>query len=212
MKAKASVLLLLALVCTLVAVKVNAQTQPPATSETILVVDRGNIQRSVVAQLVFQRIIKERGLEQRYRVISRGMQGAPASPEIPMHNNLRFYSAANGSAGMEWENSEPTLRELGLLEEFTKHKATVLNRKDLEEAILVISLDTPTVSDPTYGIEAQFKEFKGKVMLFTEMVGSGAGIADGYGSSDPKRHRQLILDVDRIARQGFDELLRRVSR
>ena len=212
MKTKSSALVLLAFVCTLVAAEVNAQTQPAASSKTILVVDRGNIQRSVVAQLVFQRIIKERGLEQRYRVISRGMQGTPASPEIPMHNNLRFYSAANGSAGMEWEHSEPTLQELGLLADFTQHKATVLTRKDLEEATLVISMDTPTVSDPTYGIEAQFKEFRAKVMLFTELVGSGAGIADGYGSSDPKRHRQLILDVDRIARQGFDELLRRVNK
>jgi|WetSurMetagenome_2_1015567.scaffolds.fasta_scaffold00950_2 protein-tyrosine-phosphatase len=212
MKAKMPALLLLALVFTLGAVASNAQAQPAATSKTILVVDRGNIQRSVVAQLVLQRIIKERGLELRYRVISRGMQGTPASPEIPMHNNLRFYSAVNGSAGMEWENSEPTLRELGLLQDFTKHKATVLSRKDLEEAALVISLDTPTVSDPIYGIEAQFKEFRGKVMLFTELVGSGVGIADGYGSSDPNRHRQLILDVERIARQGFDELMRRLNR
>jgi protein-tyrosine-phosphatase len=176
MKAKTSVLLFLALVCTLVAVEVNAQTQPAASSKTILVVDRGNIQRSVVAHLVFQRIIKERGLEQRYRVISRGMQATPASPEIPMHSNLRFYSAVNGSAGMEWENSEPTLRELGLLADFMKHKATVLSRKDLEEAALVVSMDTPTASDPTYGIEAQFKEFRGKVILFTELVRSGPAL------------------------------------
>lgn len=50
---------------------------------------------------MFQRLIVEGGLEQRYRVIFGRMQGTPASPEIPMHNNLRFYSAANGSAGME---------------------------------------------------------------------------------------------------------------
>lgn len=73
-------------------------------------------------------------------------------------------------------------------------------------------MDVSTVADPTYGMEAQYREFRGKVMLFTELVGLGAGIADGYGSSDPRRHRQLILDIDRIACQGFDEVVRRTNR
>ncbi|MBP0633527.1 MULTISPECIES: hypothetical protein [unclassified Cupriavidus] len=180
--------------------------------KTILVVDRGNIQRSVVAEVVLQKVIEKRGLGEKYRVISRGMQGTPAIPEIPPHNNLKFYTAANGSAGMEWENAERTLRELGLTDDLVKHRATVLSRSDLEKAAIVMALDTPTISDPKYGINVQFPGFSEKVMLFTELTGCNEGIADGAGANDANRHRQLILDIDRIAREGFDNLVSRIEK
>jgi protein-tyrosine-phosphatase len=187
------------------------QAQETATKvKSILIVDRGNIQRSVVAELLLRRLLKERGLEAQYTVFSRGLQGTPASPEVPVHNNLKYYNKTT-SPGMEWENSLPTLQELGVADDLQKHKATVLSQKDLEKAALVLAMDSPTLSDPSWGISAQFPAYSKKSILFTELVGSSAGIADGYGAADSNRHRQVILDIDRILRRGLDDLIKRVS-
>ena len=190
----------------------GAQAQEASSAvKSVLFVDRGNIQRSVVAELILQKMLKARNLGTEYKVVSRGLQGTPASPVLPAHNNLKYYNKST-SAGMEWENSLPTLQELGIAEEFEKHAATVLTKDDLEKATLVLSMDSLTLTDPTWGIAAQFPAYSAKAMLFTELVGSSAGISDGYGATDSNRHRQLILDINKTLQQGFEQLMRRLNK
>ncbi len=188
----------------------SAAQDSSTKKQTILVVCRGNIQRSVVAGLLFRKIIKEQKLENSYDVISRGMMGTPGYPQAPTHNNLKFYNKNNGRN--EWENSLPTLQELGIAEELQKNKSTAVTKGDLETADLVIAMDKKVLSNSTWGLISQFPKYRDKIILFTELVGSKAGISDAAGAKDSGRHRRLILEINRIVQEGFEDVVKRLEK
>lgn len=189
----------------------ESAAQDSSTKKHILVVCRGNIQRSVVAELCLRKIIKEKKLENAYEVMpSRGMMGTSASPMLPSHNNLKFYNKNNGRN--EWENSLPTLQELGIAEELKKHRSTRVTRGDLETADLVIAMDKKVLSNPTWGLIAQFPIYQDKIILFTELVGSKSGISDAAEAKDTGRHRRTILEINRIVQEGLEEMIKRLEK
>lgn len=177
--------------------------------KTILFVCRGNIQRSVVAEMCLKKIIAEKNLQHQYEVISRGMMGTPKLPVLPGHNNLKYYNENNGRD--EWEHSLPTLQELGIENELQKHRSTVVNKDVLDRASLVISMDNKCLSHPTWGLNTQFPGYGNKIMLFTELVGSSEGMTDAADAKDKTRHRKLILKINSILRQGIDKILMKLD-
>jgi len=175
---------------------------------TILFVCAGNIQRSVVAEMLLRKMINARGLEKTYEVMSsRGLSGTPATPTVPLHNNLKFYNESNGRN--EWEHSLPTLQELGIAEDLQEHRSTTVSRNDLERADLVIAMDNDIMSHPDRGLLSQFPMYRDKTILFTELVGSHSGISDAAGTEDNGKHRRTILMINRILHDGLNVLISR---
>ncbi len=68
--------------------------------KTILIVCKGNIYRSVIAELCMQKEIKKIGKEDTISVVSRSLQGTMGLP-LPKHLNLQWcppYPIMNKSA------------------------------------------------------------------------------------------------------------------
>jgi len=178
--------------------------------KSILIVDMGNIMRSVIAQELIKRKLAEDGLSDNYDVSSRGIQGTPASPVVPTHANLSYYNSANGSNA--WESSLPALQKLGIEEAFKKHKATVVNAADLESAIIVIVTDAKVMDDPKYGLKVQFPGYDKKMILITELVGSSEGIADAYkAGTEGNKYETTVYQVADVVERGYKTLLMRLK-
>ncbi len=161
----------------------------------------GNIQRSVVADIVFKELLEANNLQNNYDSIARGLQGSPGSPVVPTFNNLKYYNAANDQTA--WELSEPTLKELGIDEQLKTYKSTVVSPRDLEEADLIVAMDEKVWKDPGYGVIVQYPQFADKVVLI-----GGKGIKDAYDSKpEDNKHRTTILEVNHSIRRDFKELI-----
>ena len=181
-----------------------------AEKKTILIVDMGNIMRSVIAEELLTRKIAADGLSDAYEVDSRGIQGTPASPVVPSHASLAFYNAANGSNA--WDASEPALAKLGLVEAFHEHKATVVSEKDLAGADIIVVTDDKIRNNEVYGLNIQFPGYDDKIVLITELVGSGEGIADAYESGDKgNKYEKTVYTVADVIERGYPELMSRLK-
>ena len=193
-----------------VAVLVSAIALPVLAADhkkSILIVDMGNIMRSVIAQELIKRKLVADGLSDQYDVSSRGIQGTPASPVVPTHANLSYYNAANGSNA--WESSEPALNKLGIEEAFKKHKATVVSAADLDSADVVIVTDAKVMDDPKYGLKVQFPGYDKKMILITELIGSEEGIADAYqAGTGGNKYESTVYKVADIVERGYKNLLK----
>ncbi len=178
--------------------------------KSILIVDMGNIMRSVIAQELIKQKLAADGLSDQYDVSSRGMQGTPASPVVPTHANLSYYNKANGSNA--WESSEPALKKLGIEEAFKKHKATVVSAADLASATVIIVTDAKVMDDPKFGLKVQFPGYDKKMILITELVGSDEGIADAYqAGTKGNKYESTVYKVADIVSRGYKNLLKRVK-
>ncbi len=176
----------------------------------ILIVDMGNIMRSVIAEELIKRKLKEDGLSSRFSVSSRGLQGTPATPVTPSHGNLSFYNEANGSNA--WESSQPALLELGIEEAFKEHRSTVVSAADLEQAAIIIVTDAKVMENPEYGLHVQFPGFDGKMILITELVGSSEGIADAYqAGASGNKYESTVYKVANVVEKGYKNLLERIK-
>jgi protein-tyrosine-phosphatase len=178
-----------------------------AAEETIhvLFVCKGNIMRSVIAELLFEKLVADKNLAGKYSASSRGMQGTPGWPVLPTHGNLKYYNEANGSNA--WEQSQPSLKTLGIEEELKAHKAAVVTAKDLEKADLVVALNRDVLSDSSWGLKTQFPDYRDKMILFTEIVGSDEGIADPIESKENgNKYQRVVLQIDDVLKRGFDTL------
>ncbi len=176
----------------------------------ILIVDMGNIMRSVIAEELIKRKLKADGLSDRFSVSSRGLQGTPATPVTPSHGNLSFYNAANGSNA--WESSQPALQKLGIEEAFKEHRSTVVSVADLEQAAIIIVTDAKVMENPEYGLHVQFPGFGGKMILITELVGSSEGIADAYqAGASGNKYESTVYKVANVVEKGYKNLLERIE-
>lgn len=191
-------------------VAVAAPTLAADAKKTILIVDMGNIMRSVIAETLIARKLADDGLADRYEVISRGIQGTPASPVAPGHGNLSFYNVANGSNA--WESSLPALEQLGIADAVKEHKATVVSARDFEKAAIVIVTDEKEINNPEWGLNTQFPGFREKMIVIGELVGSSEGVADAYQAGTAgNKYETTVYRVANIIDQGYRNLLKRLQ-
>lgn len=192
-----------------VATAMTANAAFAADQKTILIVDMGNIMRSVIAEELIARKIGADGLSEEFAVESRGIQGTPASPVVPSHASLASYNEANGSNA--WEGSLPALEKLDLVDAFKKHKATVVSENDLKKASIVIVTDDTIRNDPAYGLNVQFPGYDDKMLVITELTGSSEGIADAYQEgSGGNKYEQTVYSVANTIDKGYANLMERL--
>lgn len=178
--------------------------------KNILIVDMGNIMRSVIAEELIRRKLAKDGLSDSISISSRGLQGTPATPVAPMHGNLSFYNEVNGSNA--WESSQPALAKLGIEEAFKEHRSTVVSVADLEQAVIIIVTDAKVMENPEYGLYKQFPGFEDKMILITELVGSSEGIADAYqAGTSGNKYEKTVYKVANVVEAGYQNLLERIK-
>ena len=96
----------------------------------ILVVCKGNIHRSVIAEICIREKIEKLGLGNEFEVASRGLQGT-CQTDIPRFPNIKEYE-------LEWKYTEPILQEMGI-EISDDRKSTPVDR-DIVKMSSLISL------------------------------------------------------------------------
>lgn len=160
----------------------------------ILVVCKGNIHRSVIAEVCILKNLQELGLENKFRVVSRGLQGScqTAMPKFP---NMRNYP-------LEWGNTEPILRDLEIEIPETQI-ATPIDKSIAREASLILAMDQQVLCGFDNCLVKQFPELGFKMRLFSEMAGDVCDMPDCAGKTDTEMYRQVNLAIHLIAKTGI---------
>lgn len=165
----------------------------------ILTVCNGNIHRSVIAALCIAKQLKERGKEEDYEVLSRGLQGT-CGTLLPISRNLRDYDS-------EWELSSPFLERIGLVLPESQI-ATPIDRAVAERAALILVMDCDVLcgrlKSLADNLAKQFPECGFKMRLYRELRGEIGGFHDCFGEKDPERHREVIEEIHSIACERFE--------
>lgn len=163
----------------------------------ILIVCKGNIHRSVVAELCIRKVLQELGLEDKFQVASRGLQGScqTAMPKFP---NLRQFL-------LEWPRAEPSLRELEI--EIPKTQiATPVDKSIVQESSLILAMDQQVLCGFENCLIKQFPEFSFKMRLFSEMAGDVSDVSDCAEQMATEKFRQVNLKIHTTAKTGIQKM------
>lgn len=155
----------------------------------IVFVCRGNIHRSVLAQIVLE---ESSAVRKRYNIISRGIQGMPNFPP-PQFSNLSQYTE-------EWNITRPILEKISVpIDSFAAHQAKALDEAIMQEAYLVIAMDIKVHNI----LQEIFPEYNTKTVLFSTFIGESQDIDDCAESSNHEKHER----VNRFIVDGVREKL-----
>jgi protein-tyrosine-phosphatase len=157
------------------------------SKKTIVFVCAGNIHRSAIAEQVLKKILKDKGLDNQFEIISRGIKGS-AGTQPTAHKNITKYN--------EWSASRPSLEELGI--DITKHEAKPISEDIAEKADVMIAFDRIVLETDPVSLVRQFSKFRGKIHLLSELEGKADDIPDCKDNQDPEFHRivtKRIYDI-----------------
>ncbi|HHT22291.1 MAG TPA: low molecular weight phosphotyrosine protein phosphatase [Bacteroidales bacterium] len=128
--------------------------------KSVLFVCLGNICRSPMAQTVFEKIIEEKGMVDKFEVDSAGLhgwhEGDKADPRMKKHAEARGYDITHRSRPIRKEDfdkfdyivgmDEQNIKGLYQLAKIEEHKAKILRMADFLQKI-----SADFVPDPYYG-------------------------------------------------------------
>lgn len=160
----------------------------------ILTVCKGNIHRSVVAELCIRKNLQEFGLEDKFQVSSRGLQRS-CQTSMPKFPNMRHYP-------LEWGHSEPILRDLGIEIPETQI-ATPVDKSIVQDASLVLAMDQQVLCGFPNCLIKQFPELGFKMRLFSEMAQNILDVPDCAGKTDTGMYRQVNFTIHSTAKIGI---------
>lgn len=164
--------------------------------KAIVFVCKGNIHRSAIAEQVFLHILKKKGLDTKFDVISRGIQGS-AGTKPTMHKNIRKYE--------EWEAAKPSLEEFDI--DITRHKAKPISKSVASRAAVIIAFDRIILEDDEVALLRQFPEFREKIHLLSELDGKMEDIQDCQGKKDVAFHRAVTKRIHDILTNHWEKLI-----
>lgn len=150
----------------------------------ILVVCKGNIHRSVIAEFCIRKKLVETGNEEKYSVASRGVQGTLGVPPSKFPN-IRLYEE-------EWRLAAPSLLEVGVDIPIEK-QATPISRDDIEMAAVVFAMDNKVLQDLPYSLLVQFPDFMYKIKLFKKIAGLHGDVSDCEGEKEGATFRRITM-------------------
>jgi protein-tyrosine-phosphatase len=165
--------------------------------KVILVVCGGNIHRSPIAEFCLNRSLKEKGLDKRMIVLSRGVQGA-FGIKSPIRKKLKDYP-------LEWSLSIPILEELGI--DISNHSVIPIEDRIMEEASLVLVMDSKILNT----MANWFPLHRHKLHLFRELEGAKMDVPDCFGSSESKMYECVITMIENVSKGSLETLLQLVG-
>lgn len=162
----------------------------------IIFVCKGNIHRSAIAEQVFKKIIKEKNLKNKYKVISRGIRGS-AGTKAPLYKNITQYK--------DWQFAKPSLDEFGI--DITSHKSQPINKYTADKASVIITFDDIVLNNDPAALLNQFPNLHKKIHLLSELENKIEDIPDCYGIDDPKYYRLVTKKIYDILYKNWVKLI-----
>jgi len=165
---------------------------------------RGNIHRSVVAEICLKQELKKLGLNKKIKVISRGIQGC-CNTAMPKYTNLTQYET-------EWSLTKPILKKLGVdLSEIAKHIAMPVTKKDVQEASIIYAMELTVLGKSnnvlSNSLSIQFPRYSSKMHFFGEIEESGEELLDCGGSEDQKLHLLVNERIVHAIRKNVQQII-----
>ncbi len=160
----------------------------------ILVVCRGNIARSPFAEVVINRELIKRKLDEEYVAISRGTQGTEVDPKPVEFPNITFYKD-------HYRDSKPTLDKLDI--DITKHISKPVDREVVQNARLILAVDEEIKT----GLVTLFPDLKDKIYLLSELIGKEEDVIDPGFVGGIETHRRILTGIQNTIIKGFPKLL-----
>ena len=120
----------------------------------------GNIHRSAVAEQCLKRLLIQKGIEDEFYVISRGITKAS-------HKNMTEYPK-------HWSITKPILENLGIdVEVFKAHKATLIDQLAIDDSYVIFAMDELVFNIHEKSLLNQFPKYKAKIKMFSTINGAG---------------------------------------
>lgn len=160
----------------------------------IIVVCRGNIARSPIAGELIKKEFSARGVEDKYEVISRGVQGTRVDPEPVKHTNIVHYPSI-------FRDIEPILKKYEI--DLCQHVSTPIKRSDMMGADLVLAVDKKTKK----ALGNLFPKFRKKVVLVSQLSGKKESIADPEKANGLENQEKIFLEIYNNIHEGFSRLI-----
>ena len=160
----------------------------------VVVVCRGNIGRSPFTEAVLNVELTKRNLNEKIRVISRGVQGTIVDPEPVKFSNITHYPEM-------YKDAKPILEELGI--DLSAHVSTPINEVDAKAADILLAVDGKTRES----LAVLFPDRVAKIHLMSELVNENRDIVDPEGVSGADKQRQIFTDLRNMTLAGFPKLL-----
>ncbi|MBI2484724.1 hypothetical protein HYW18_01060 [Candidatus Uhrbacteria bacterium] len=161
----------------------------------ILFVCRGNIHRSVVAELLARKLLVANGHPD-VEVGSRGLQWYMGEP--PRHPNLMHYPSA-------WEGSREALAEREV--DVSRHIARRLELEDMERADAVIVMDQELLRDSPTSVLNLFPSYGEKTHLFSELIDKIQDVEDRGEYASTSEYRAAVEEIESTLVSGLPRLL-----
>jgi len=153
--------------------------------KVVLFVCKGNIHRSVVAEICLRQELEKLGLGEQYEVMSRGIQGCCGTVK-PIHANLMCYEK-------EWSLTRPILEKLGIRQtDISKHTAKQVTKSDIQNADIVYAMELAVLgkseSKLSNSLLVQFPQYSSRMHFFGDIEGNGHELADCAGIESQEVH------------------------
>lgn len=160
--------------------------------KVVLFVCKGNIHRSVVAEMCLNQELEKIGISSQFEIMSRGIQGCCGTAK-PKHANMTHYET-------EWSLTKPVLERLGIdLSGISKSTAMSVKRSDIRKADVVYAMELAVLGKSDNALPnsllVQFPEYSSKIHFFGEIEGTGQELLDCGGSKNKELH---VLVNERI--------------
>lgn len=163
--------------------------------KSVLVICRGNIARSPVAEYYLKREIDKNSLNNEIYVFSRGTQGTSMDPQPVKFPNISYYPDL-------YRDAKPALDKLNI--NITKHISKMISSEDVTKADIVLVVDKKTKS----AVETLFPEFRDKIHNLSELSDRDEDLPDPENISGTDKHLKIFRDIKNTIQIGFPNLLK----
>mgnify|MGYP001616292081 CR=1 FL=1 len=165
----------------------------------ILAVCKGNIHRSVIAELCLRKVLQSSNFCDQYEVMSCGLQGSYGT-DPPLFSNLVHYP-------LEWSLTKPILEDLEI-EISSSRVATPVTREIADRSSIILAMNKKVLCGLSYSLVKQFPHLGFKMRLFKEIAGETDDIPDCAGKTEIEVYRNVILGINQIAQNHIGNLLK----
>ncbi len=152
----------------------------------------GNIHRSAVAEQCLKQLLSQKGIEDKFYVMSRGITKAS-------HKNMTEYPK-------HWSTTKPILENLGIdVEAFKIHKATLIDQLAIDDSYVIFAMDELVFNIHEKSLLNQFPKHKAKIKMFSVIDGADSFNVDDCGDcpDDGVLHKLVNEKIVNTIRNNF---------
>lgn len=160
----------------------------------IVFVCKGNIARSPFAEAITQKELIKKRIDDKYRVISRGVQGTVVDPQPVKFSNIVSYKKL-------YQEAKPILDKFKV--DLSDHSSQIIDEETAHSAAIILAMDQRIQDD----LLQLFPKQKEKIYLFSELIGKRIGIVDPETVSGVDTQNNIFTGIYATIINGLPTLL-----